>query len=434
MSIISMVESLYPFSYSVVSEDSDRAVGIFQKFLPFSVLEVPSGAQVNGWTVPPNWKVVRSQISLGGKLLWEANTSPFGVGVLSPSFSGTISREELKEHLFFSSEFPEALPYYWSNLYRPSSRNWAFCVTREFHDSLPGGDFLVELETEESPGKMNVLDYFLPGDSSKTILLNAHNCHPWQANDDISGCAVGIAVMQELAGIARRRFSYRLVIGPELIGTAHWLDRLEIEKQPIVGAIMLKAVGHGGPLKLQHSFAGDSQLDKASELVFSSRYREYESGPFRTIYGNDETVFDSPGFEIPSISITRFPFPGYHTDLDKPGLISEGSLQEAKEVVLETLQAMERNLKLRYKPRGLVSLSHPMYDLYKPAPAPGIDREEYPALARKWNLLMNCLPRELDGTKTTLDIAKKYSLPVLEVAAYLDEWVDKGLAEVDNQC
>ena len=34
---------------------------------------------------------------------------------------------------------------------------------------------------------MKVLEYTLPGSSSETIIINAHNCHPFQANDDISG-------------------------------------------------------------------------------------------------------------------------------------------------------------------------------------------------------------------------------------------------------
>ena len=59
-----------------------------------------------------------------------------------------------------------------------------------------------------------------------------------------------------------------------------------------------------------------SQLDKAATCVLRDRFGSFESGAFRTIYGNDETVFDSPGFDIPSISLTRFPFTGYHTDAD----------------------------------------------------------------------------------------------------------------------
>ena len=50
---------------------------------------------------------------------------------------------------------------------------------------------------------------------------------------------------------------------------------------------------------------------------------DYKKGGFREIYGNDEIVFDSPGYEIKTITFTRFPFKEYHTDGDTPEIISE---------------------------------------------------------------------------------------------------------------
>jgi hypothetical protein len=66
--------------------------------------------------------------------------------------------------------------------------------------------------------------------------------------------------------------------------------------------------------------------------------------------------------------------------------------------------------------------------LYRAAPAPGIDNGEYLDVSRRWNLLMNCLPRELNGSNSGIDLAYKYELPVDEVCAYLNEWVEKQLA------
>jgi hypothetical protein len=92
------------------------------------------------------------------------------------------------------------------------------------------------------------------------------------------------------------------------------------------------------------------------------------------------------------------------------------------------IDALEASERLAFAARGLVSLSHPRYRLYRPAPAPGIDREEYLDVSRRWNLLMNCLPRELNGTNSGIDLACKYDLPVGEVCDYLRKWKEKGLA------
>jgi aminopeptidase-like protein len=432
--ITDIVRALFPYAYSVVSSDSDSAVAAYQAELPFSVFEVPSGTELNGWLVPNNWRVIHARIKHNGRLIQDGCTNPLGIGVLSPSFTGRLSRAELREHLYFSEECPTAVPYHWINLYRPAQKTWAFCVTKYFYDNLPEGEFEVDLVTEEFPGTMKVLDFLLPGESNETILLNGHNCHPWQANDDLSGCAVAINVLQELRKWPKRKFSYRVVIAPELIGTVHWLDQLDIHAQPIRGAIMLKSVGNDGPLRLQHSFDGQTQLDKAALSVLASHLGSFESGPFRTIYGNDETVFDSPGFEIPSISLTRFPFAEYHTDADTPDILSERALQQTGEVVLDIIRALERNLTLRFSGRGLVALSHSRYQLYRAAPAPGIDREAYLESSRKWNLLMNCLPRELNGCNSSIDLANKYGLPVIEVCEYLEQWHEKQLAVKEKIC
>lgn len=435
--ILDIIRKLYPFAYSVVSSENDRAINTFLEELNFDVVEIRSGCELNGWIVPPDWRTIRANLFKDEELILDAMSTPLGIGVLSPSFKGTISLAELKKHLFYSDDCPDAIPYHWTNLYRPAEKDWAFCVKKEFFDSLVEGEYRVELETLEQPGTMKVLDFILPGRSSDTILLNGHNCHPWQANDDLSGCAVGIAVMQSLQARESRKYTYRLVIAPELIGTVHWLAGLELKDMRFTGAIMLKSVGNSSPLKLQHSFEGDSQLDKAASNVLHRRDTSLISGAFRTIYGNDETVFDSPGYEIPTISLTRFPFAEYHTDTDTPDRLSSASLGETFDVVLEIIDALESNETLRFAERGLVALSHPRYQLYRAAPAPGLDKGEYLEVSRRWNLLMNCLPRELDGRNSAIDLAYKYELPVSEVCAYLKQWMEKDLAipaKEDGSC
>jgi aminopeptidase-like protein len=426
--LMDIVRRLYPFNYSVVSDGSDDAISEFCKYLDFEVHEFPSGVELNGWRVPNNWRVLDAKILYRGDVIFDATLNPLAVGVLSPSFSGTLSRSELREHLYFSSETPTAVPYHWTNLYRLGDRDWAICVPKNFYDSLPDGDFRVELRVREEPGSMKVLDFTLKGESDETLIVNAHNCHPYQANDDISGCAVAISVFLALQQWESRKFTYRLVIAPELIGTVHWLNSEAERAAHVSGALLLKSVGNPAELRLQHSFGGESQLDLAALSVLSNRVPNSRPGGFRTVYGNDETVFDSPGYEIPTISLTRYPFPGYHTDADTPEQLSEHSLAETMACVLEIFEALERNASLHFSGRGLVALSHPKYDLYRAAPAPGVDRTAYDVGMRQWNLFMNCLPRELDGTNSAVDLAVKYGLPVLDVCEYLEQWVNRGLA------
>jgi aminopeptidase-like protein len=429
MSILTRIKLLYPFAYSVVGDGNDAAVSVFQRELPFRVHEIASGAEFNGWRVPHAWTVEKAELRKDGQLIYDGRSSPLGVVTLSPSFSGRVGLDVLHRHLFYSDIEPDATVYHWGALYRPGQEDWGFCIPKVLYEGLTEGDYEVEIRTSTRPGTMKVLDFLLPGRSRKTVLLNAHNCHPYQANDDISGCAVGIEVLKRLMDVPDRRLSYRLVIAPELIGTTFWLRDLGHDAAYIEAALLLKAVGNDGPLRLQDSFTGNAGIDRAAHHIFRRRYGHYESGAFRTIYGNDETVFEAPGYEIPTISLTRMPFPAYHTSRDVPDTLSESKLEDAAEVAFQICLALDRDR--RYEPRftGLVSLSNPRYGLYKPAIAPGLDKDAYDPAAARWNLLMNCLPRYLTGRISILEMAEKHDLPCDEVFEYVEQWAAKGLAQ-----
>ena len=429
-SILDKVRALYPFPYSITGEGNDRAIAAFQAELDFKVHEFESGADQNGWVIPPAWTVEKAELRRDGKLVYDGLSSPLGVITQSQSFAGTISLDDLKKHLFFSDEDPDAIVYHWTGLYRPNDNNWGFCLPRHLFEALEYGAYEVDLVTTKIPATMKVLDFNLPGNSDQTILLNAHNCHPFQANDDISGCAVAIEIMKRLSRLPERRYSYRLIIAPELVGPAFWLESLGAAAKNLALAIMVKSVGNDADLRLQESYTGKSIIDTAAHYVFQRRYGDYDFGAFRTVYGNDETVFEAPGYEIPSISLTRFPFQGYHTDKDTPDTLSEARLLDTADCLFDILLTLERNVHLKCVAEGLVCLSHPRYDLYRRAPAPGIDKAGYSDELRRWNLLMNSFPRDINGDTGLLEIARRYDLPLDDLHEYALKWVDKGLARI----
>lgn len=427
--MIERVRRLYPFAYSVTGKGNDDGVSASMNELEFRVHEYESGQDVNGWLIPHACMVDKAEIRHGGKVVYDGALSALGVITQSDSFSGTVDLEELKKHLHWSEEDPNAIVYHWTRLYRPDEKDWGFCLPGNLVAGLEDGAYEIDLITRKEPATMKVLDYVLPGDGNQTLLLNAHNCHPFQANDDISGVAVGIEVMRRLQKIDRRRFTYRLLVAPELIGPVFWLRDLGKDAASVLaGTIMLKSVGNDRDLRLQESFTGDSILDRAAHHVFRHRYGDYDSGAFRAIYGNDETVFESPPYTIPSISLTRWPFAEYHTDQDTPDRLNEDRLQDAVETALGICMTLEHNVCLTPRFEGLVSLSR--QGLYKTIPHVGEDGVDYSSLAGRWNRLMNCLPRHMDGRTGLLHVADLYDLPLDEVHAYAMEWVEKGLAEI----
>ncbi|HDL01617.1 MAG TPA: DUF4910 domain-containing protein, partial [candidate division Zixibacteria bacterium] len=365
--IKSIVERLYPFSYGINRSGNDDAIEKFMHELDFVVHEYEDGEELNGWSIPENEKVTKAEIRLDGKLIYDGLSSPLGTIMACTGFTGKVSLFELKEHLYFKDSDPDAIVFNCMQFYRPAKNTWGFCIQKKIFDALKEGEYEIDIRVERDPRKMRVLDYTLPGESDETIIIQAHNCHPYQANDDISGCACGIEMIKRLMNIKHRRYTYRLIICPELTGTMFWLDAHNHLADKFISAIILAAVGNDSELKVQYSFTGNALVDDSARHVFDCKYGNYISGPFRTIYGNDETVFESPGFSIPSISLTRYPFPEYHSNKDTPDIVKEDMLQDTVDTGLQICQVMEMNVSYKFIKKGLFCLSHPKYNLYKMA-------------------------------------------------------------------
>jgi len=422
-----LVADLYPFTYSVTGDGNNKAIDRLCQELDFNIYSYESGQILNGWLIPSACVVEKAELRKDGKIIYDATKSPLGVPAQSDSYSGKLSLEELEPHLFTADD-PEAIPYHWTRLYRPNEALWGMCMPQKVKESLTTGTYTVDLVTKKTQDNMKVLLYELPGENEESIIINAHNCHAYQANDDVSGIATGIEIMKRLALLPKRRYSYKLIIAPELFGPMFWLNDIGIDSaKDIKGVLLLKSVGNSKPLRLQQSFTSKSIIDIAAHHAFTNRYGDYEYGEFRAIYGNDETVFEAPPYRIPSISLTRWPFDEYHTDKDTPDRLFEDMLQDTVETAIAICMGLEMNLYYKSKFSGLVCLSH--YGLYKPLPPVEQNGVDYGSLMGRWNRLMNSLPSYLDGDIGLLEIAHEYKLPIKEVYEYLVQWEEKGLVE-----
>ena len=430
MEIKQIVQDLFPYNYSVVGDESIEATKQYLKHLKFTISEYRSGNEINGWTLPMGWRVKKASIEVGDMMYDCIERSSLGCAYLSPSFKGSVSREELMLHCAYRKDLEDAIVYEWTRLYRQGDKSWGLSIPWKILKNIDNIDIRVDIETEEYDSKMQVYEYLLKGQTDEEIIISGHNCHPYQANDDISGCAVGIAIIKELEQRKDLHYSYRLLIGPELFGPMQWLKSNGEHIKNIKGCILLKSVGNAGEIKVQKSYLGNTILDKAAIKAVDEEKENIEVFNFREYYGNDETVFDAYGYEIPTITFTRFPFKEYHTNLDTPEIVMESMLQQTKDIVLRTIHSIETNKVAKQIEKGLICLSNPRYDLYKSAPEPGISNKGQSELDKSWNLMMNCLQRDLGAEMSILDISIKYRIPYKQVLEYLSEWEKKGLIQL----
>ncbi|MBD1139704.1 DUF4910 domain-containing protein [Pelagibacterales bacterium SAG-MED38] len=426
MKIINIIKKLFPFDYSIVSDDSIKAVKEFKKLLPFKVYSYKTGLTHNGWKIPKSWKLKKGLIKDGKKIIFDAKNKRFGVSIMSKSFKGKVNSEELKMRINVS-KIKNATPYDWTGLYRPKDK-WGFSMNHNEFRKIKKNKYNVEIETKVKKSKMKVLEYTLNGKNKETIIINAHNCHPFQANDDISGCALGIKLFDQLKKIKKRKFTYTLLIAPELYGPIFWLKNLNKKKlQNLKYAILLKSLGNKNIIKLQHSVKKYSEIDNIALRQLKNSKEKFLTGNFRTVYGNDEIVFDSPGYDISSITLTRVPFKEYHTDLDTPKNLSEKTLLKSYSILNKIINEFENKTRFKNNYKGVIALSSSKFNLYKNAEAPGLDKKKYESKNKNWNLLMNNLPSFLENNMSIEEIAKYYKLPFQEVFLYCQKWEKKGL-------
>jgi aminopeptidase-like protein len=428
--MLKLISDLHPIRSGVVCDGADHVAERMCQELPFQVHEFGSGLEHNGWIVPWKWDCTRAHVYDGNGLIYDGNAHPLGVCSYSEPFNGSVTGAVLKRHLYYSDSpgFEEELIYHCDWWYKPHARSWGLCVPKRLFDTIHDDRlYAVNLVTTFTPGTMKVLEYVLPGESEESIVLNANACHPGCSNDDLSGCAVGIQVMRMLSDAVGRRYTYRLVIAPEHYGSIFYLQRFGSEN--LRWALFLESLGSTGPLALQESMSGKSSMDLALRNALIAR--DHYTGEFRSIVGNDETCWEAQGISIPCPSLSRCPFPEYHTSRDNPALMSEQHLEEAACVVFEALINLDRDVTAFSDVNGLICLSNPKYDLYRPYFDPSIPgRRTISDGAAKWNKFMNWLPRYLDGEHSALELAERFGLKAQAVRDYLASWAECGLVKL----
>lgn len=337
-----IVETLQPLPRDLVSDGMDAATDCLKKITPMTVHQYPSGTPCFTWTVPERWACHRAALmDENGKEIFATNDHPLHVLSYSLPFSGVVGREELFRHLHSYPDRPDRIPF----IFKPYERDWGLCCQDAVKRTLTNDTYRVKIDTETSCWTMKVGEIFLPGDREETFLFAAHLCHPYAANDDLSGVAVLIDLARELARRPRRRFSYRFLVGPETIGSAAWLSHNRTVWPTIKSGLFLEMLGSACPHSFQLSAAGNSVLDTLGNMMV-----EKETGawiaPYLMVIKNDERMFNGPGIGIPMASLSRrqkngLPFPEYHTDADLPDAIHWDNLEASRDLVGRIVDELE---------------------------------------------------------------------------------------------
>jgi len=417
-----ILEELTLKNRNFCSTDYDYSLEFLQQYLPFQLHEYRD-TPYKGWEIPPKWDLIQATIVKDGQILLDAK-HPLEVISLSKSFTGSVSLEELKKHLFFDQRYPQRIPYHFRQLYRPWERDWGFCVTKEFYDALSEGNYEIEIKTKESPGYLKIAEYVKKGKHPEGFAFVAHLDHAGMANDDLAGVAVGVELLQKLS-MHETKYTYRLILVQEIIGSVYFLDHT-LADTPILGSCFLEMLGSNSQLALQESRSGTNYLEQILEKQLQENGASYRKGPFRSIICNDEAVWES--HNIPMASLSRYPYPEYHTNADNLSIISREALSEAIHVLYTTALQLDRAVLIEKRFEGVYCLSNPEYQLYVDPGQPAFDKC-VPEDILKLRRLMDEM--SLLGKYTFVEeLAGRVGLPFDKTMSYLMQWEKKGLIAI----
>lgn len=433
--MLELIEELYLTNRAFVTDDYLTCLEyIDDNELPLTYHKHESGTTIwDSWIIPEKWTVNEAYVEVDGERIIDYGDHPLHLISYSEPFEGAVSRETLLDHVHTHSTMNDAIPWHFRGNYRPWDSEWGFCARQSTVESLSHDSYDVTIDTEFEDDEMIVAEHRIEGDADETIVFVAHLDHTGMANDDLAGVAAGCELMRRLRHRDSLRYSYTFLIVQEMTGSAAYLATNEEAAADFTYGVFLEMPGNDNRLLLQESFTGDTRLDRIARHRLARTTSEGDVAGFREHVGNDELIFEGPDFEIPTISVSRYPYPEYHTHFDDPSILSVDRLEAYVGYIESIVDVLETDFVPIRTFTGIPSLAHPKYDLYLDDKQV-LDGEAGERAHREGDLsaFADRLFRYLDGDHTAFDIAAAFDLPFEWVRSYLLEFEGVGLVETEK--
>ena len=410
---------LFPLNRSLTGAGVRETLLYFQKEIPEILIhEVASGTRASDWVVPEEWNVKEAyllDLQTGHRFDFKDNNLHL-MGYSIP-VNEIVSREELDSHLYTLPDQPNAIPYVTSYY----SREWGFCLSENQKNTLSKGKFQVVIDSTLEPGVMNYGELLIPGQSKNEILLSTYICHPSMANNELSGPVVALAISKLVKELENKRFSYRILLIPETIGSIYYISKnLNEMKENINAGWVLTCMGDEGNYSYIPSRKGGTLADRVSIKTLEELGVNYNKYTFLD-RGSDERQYCAPGVDLPVASLMKSKYgsyPEYHTSLDNLNFITPEGLKESYEMMKTAIEILESNKFWKLKTLGEPQLGK---------------RGLYPTLSTKnsgttvqdlMNVIAYC-----DGENDLIDISNICGLKFKEVLKIIETLFINELVE-----
>jgi aminopeptidase-like protein len=403
---------LWPLNRSITGEGLRETLYQISKYLPaLNIKSVKSGTKVFDWVVPKEWSVKEAYIiTPSGEKICDFSKNNLHLVGYSIPFVGSISFDDLKEHLYTLSDQPNAIPYV-TSYYK---ERWGFCLSQDQFNKLKKGTYKVVVDTTLFDGELNYGELLIKGKSDKEIFLSSYICHPSMANNELSGPTVLTFLAKWLQEIRDINYSYRIIFIPETIGSITYLSQNYKEmKNKIFAGFNVTCVGDERAYSYVPSRNGYTISDLIAKHVLKWTDQNFIEYSWLD-RGSDERQYCAPGIDLPIASILRTKYgvyPEYHTSLDNlKDVVTPKGLNGGYWAVRKAIEAIERNKK--YKVSILCEPQMSKRGLYPTLSIKRGDEED--------KLIMDFISL-CDGENTLLEISDRLNVPIWNLYDMVDK-------------
>lgn len=397
-----LIENLYPINAYLLGEGYDKRLDYFKNLIwlkpeippaynvnPMKTIGVPSGTEFGTWTVPQEWVIREAWIKFNGEKICDFSKEPLSIMSYSIPFQGTLSKEELIKHIYSGTDFgdndPDVIPYR-TSFYE---KKWGFCMTENQKKELQDGDYEVFIDTEFKNGVMKLGVFTRPGKSDREILLFAHLDHPFQANDNLSGVACMIDVLDRIDC----EHTIKVVLCPETIGSIAYAHLEDLSRVDFM--IAADICGNDNSMLTFKTWDIKDKLNRVVQCALRQAGKTYRKAPFRSTIGSDETVFNDPLIGIPGLLFSTFPYKEYHTSADTPDKINYDKIKETADLIIKTVELYEKDFIPIRKFKGPLMRS----------------RYGMQTVSKQVNLNYDYMFYMMDGKKSLIELCSDLELP-----------------------
>jgi aminopeptidase-like protein len=420
-----LLKRLFPITRSITGNGNRETLKILQEYIPLKIKEYPSGQQVYDWVIPKEWNINDAWIKdEKGKKLIDFKNSNLHVVSYSIPIHKKIKWEELKNHLFYLKDLPDAIPYRTSYY----NENWGFCLSYnqflELESKYEGKELEIFIDSTLENGSLTIGELIIEGKSKKEYLISTYICHPSMANDNLSGIITTTFLAKELLKMKNNlEYSYRIIFVPETIGAIAYCANNEKIMKNIKNGLVITTCGGPGKYGYKQSWEKENFINKMIEEVFEENNIDFITYPF-DIHGSDERQYSSQGFRINCATITKdkyYEYKEYHTSLDNLDFVKAENLNRTLNLYLQLISKMDKNIVYKnLYPNCEVMLSK--HNLYPKTGGGLIPNSKFSELdIILWSLFY------MDGKLDLYEISRKLNISIENLYKYAKVLEIKGI-------